>query len=105
MAKSIADQVRSPSAATMAVLTGGIVVLGKWSNKEKLDIKLAIGIAGYAIGLSVLSEILPKVAEQLSWIVALTVGFTYGHILAYNAELTDIFPRYATAVGIKVKRR
>jgi hypothetical protein len=89
----------------MAVVTGLVVVGGKWANKEDLTVQLAIGIAGYTIGLAVLSEVVPDVASQMSLIVLLTTAFTYGHILAYNARLTDIFPAYASSVGIKVKRR
>lgn len=89
----------------MAVLTGVFVVAGKWANDEELEISLAVGIAGYALGLSVLHEILPKVAEQLAWIVALTTAFTYGHILMYRADLTDIYPRYAVAMGIEVEKK
>lgn len=94
-----------PSGSTMAVLTALIVVGGKWANEEELEIRLAIGVAGYAIGLSVLSEVMPDVAAQLSLIVLLTVGFSYGHVLAYRAELTDIYPEYASVLGIKVKRK
>lgn len=89
----------------MAIVTAIVVVGGKWANKEPLEIELAIGVAGYAIGISVLSEVMPDVASGISLIVLLTAGFTYGHVLAYHAKLTDIRPAYAQAVGIKVRPR
>lgn len=94
-----------PSATTMIAVSSLVVVGGKWANGEKLSVKLAIGIGGYAIGLAVMAEVSEPIASQIGLIVTLTVLFTYGHILAYKSGLTKTYPAYASSLGIKVAKK
>ena len=57
------------NATTWAVGTTAIVVAGRWATEKPLDIKLVVGLGGYAIGLSVLSNIDADIAAKLSAMV------------------------------------
>lgn len=68
---------------SLAVLTGTIVVLGKWSTAENTDyVRLAIGTTVYVIGLTALSNS----NEQLGQLFAATVLF--GALLKYAVPIS-----------------
>ena len=45
------------------------MVAGRWATEKPLDIKLVVGLGGYAIGLSVLTNIDADIAAKLSAMV------------------------------------
>ena len=68
---------------SIAVLTGAVVVLGKWSTTEQTDyVRLAIGTTVYVIGLSALSGS----NERLGQLFAATVLF--GALLKYAIPIS-----------------
>lgn len=62
---------------TSALLTVGLVAGGKWANDKPLDFRLIIGTTGMVLGLAILSETAPEIAEKLGALVLITACFLY----------------------------
>ena len=60
-----------------ALISGTIVVAGKWANKKTPNIDNAVGIAGIAIGLALLDQASEKLATAFAWLIVLTVSIVY----------------------------
>lgn len=69
------------------LLTGAIVVAGKWSDDKPLDVKLAIGILGLAIGLAIMNETNAELAGKFATLVVVAAVFMYGPPVAKKAGL------------------
>lgn len=73
---------------TNAVLmTGLIVVAGRWSSDKPLDIKLAVGTAGLALFLAVLNSNSPELASKFAVLILVGAVFMYGPGIAKKAGL------------------
>jgi hypothetical protein len=71
------------------VLTGLVVVAGRWANDKPLDIKLAVGTAGLAIFLSVLNSSNPELAGKFTALILLAAVFLYGPGIAEKTGLVN----------------
>ncbi len=66
------------NAATSAVVTGLIVVAGRWADKDTntgVDVNLAVAVTTYAIVLSLLESINEKFAGQFALFVMVSAAF------------------------------
>lgn len=74
---------------TNAVLmTGLVVVSGRWASGKPLDIRLAVGTAGLALFLAVINSSSPELASRFAVLVLVTAVFMYGPTIAKKAGLT-----------------
>lgn len=71
-----------------ALTTGALVVAGKWSQDKVPDLTNAIGIAGIAIGLSVIQSGNKKLAEAFGWVIVLSMTVIYLPPIVRGAGLT-----------------
>lgn len=78
--------------ATSVVLTGVIVTTGEWAKGEPVSIKVVVGGAVLAIGLSVMNESQPKLASQFGALILLAAAFTYLPAVFYKLGLTQQKP-------------
>ena len=60
-----------------AVATGIIVTAGRWSEGKGIDLKVAIGVTVFALGLALLSGANEKLAQQFSVLVLVTALLRY----------------------------
>lgn len=60
-----------------ALITGAMVIAGKWANKKTPNIDNAIGIAGIAIGLALLDQANERLATMFAWLIVLGVSIVY----------------------------
>lgn len=62
---------------TVALATGAMVVLGKWSRDQAPNIDNAIGVAGIAIGLALLDQIDARLARAFGVLILLSVAVVH----------------------------
>jgi len=60
-----------------ALITGAIVIVGKWSDGKAPNVDNGIGIAGIAVGLALLSQANEKLATSFAWLIVLSVTIVY----------------------------
>jgi hypothetical protein len=60
-----------------ALISGAIIVAGKWANKKAPNIDNAIGIAGIAIGLALMDQANERLATGFAWLIVLSVAIIY----------------------------
>lgn len=65
------------NALAAALLTGAIVVAGKWSDGKAPNIDNAIGVAGIAVGLALMEQASQKLASAFAWLIVLSVTIIY----------------------------
>lgn len=65
----------------LILLASLIAVAGKWSKKQTIDSKMIVGGAVLAIGIAVLSEAQPKIAEPFAYLILVAVLSSYGEDL------------------------
>lgn len=70
------------------MLTGLLVVGGYWSQDQKLNLRIAIGVVALALFLSVLDGYSPDIAGKFAVLVLITAVFLYGPAIAKKAGLT-----------------
>lgn len=75
------------SPAPAAMLTMVIVLIGRWSQKKPLDVRVVVGGTVLLLMLATMNETSPKLAKQFSLLIMLAALFTYG---------TDIFTKLPT---------
>ena len=63
---------------TSAIATAVIVILGKWSKGEKLELRLIIAAGFLAMLLALLNEAEPKLASKMALLIMVTAGLVYG---------------------------
>lgn len=56
-----------------AMVGGSVVVVGKWSRGKAPTIDNAVGIAGIALGLSVLEQMSPKLSNAFSALILVSI--------------------------------
>lgn len=69
-----------------AVGTGAIVILGRWSEGDNVDIRIIIGVLIIAFVLAVLPE---EISEPLAWLILIAVLFRYAENILKNAGTTE----------------
>jgi len=62
---------------TSMVATGTIVYAGRVAQEKPIDVRIAIGAAAAAIGLTLMSNANEKLAQQFSWLILLGACFIY----------------------------
>lgn len=75
---------------TTAVITGALVVGGKWSRGQKPNIDNAVGVAGIAIGLAIIEQMNEGLAAAFSVLILVTVAMVH-------------FPAISKAAGFEIK--
>lgn len=60
-----------------AVITGALVVAGKWSKGNTPTVDNGVGIAGIAVGLALLEQGSPKLATAFGWLIVMSVAIVY----------------------------
>lgn len=78
------------------VATGAIVTAGQWSLGKPLDIRVIIGAAGSAVGISFLPD---EIAGKLAGLILLTSALTYVPNIAWKAGLLKDQPPAWGAFG------
>jgi hypothetical protein len=69
------------------VATATIVAAGKWANDETISVRIVIGGAFLAIGLSLMEQANPKLASRFALLVLTVAAFMYVPHIAYKAGL------------------
>ncbi len=65
------------NAIAAALLTGAIVIAGKYSEGKSPNMDNAIGIAGIAVALSLMEQASQKLATSFAWLIVLSVTIVY----------------------------
>lgn len=65
------------NAIAAALLTGAIVIAGKYSEGKAPNMDNAIGVAGIAVALSLMEQASPKLATSFAWLIVLSVTIVY----------------------------
>jgi hypothetical protein len=74
---------------TNAVLmTGLVVVAGRWAGGKPLDIRMAVGTAGLALFLAVINSSSPDLASKFAVLVLISAVFLYGPTITKKAGLS-----------------
>ena len=68
---------KSLNPVTVAVTTGALVVLGKWSQGQAPNIDNAIGIAGIALGLATIDQMNAKLASAFGLLILVVVAMVH----------------------------
>lgn len=72
---------------TVALATGVLVVLGKWSREQEPNIDNAIGVAGVAVGLAILDQIDGKLGRAFGVLILVSVAVVHLPEIAKKAGL------------------
>jgi hypothetical protein len=59
------------------IVTGALVVAGKWADGKAPNMHNAIGVAGIAVGLAIIEQASSKLAEAFAWLIVLSVFIVY----------------------------
>lgn len=78
--------------ATATIVTSTTVLLGQWAKDEPVSIRVVVGGTVLAIGLSIMAESAPAVAEKFGTLICVAALFTYGPAIAYKLGLTTTKP-------------
>jgi hypothetical protein len=70
-----------------ALISGALIVAGKWSDDKAPNINNAIGVAGIAIGLALMDQANEKLATSFAWLIVLSIAIVY-------------FPKIAKGTGL-----
>lgn len=70
-----------------AVITGALIVGGKWADGKAPTVENGVGVAGIAIGLALLEQGSPKLATAFGWLIVLSVGIVYIPTIVKGAGL------------------
>lgn len=62
---------------TTAIITGALVVGGKWARGQSPNIDNAVGVAGIAIGLAVIEQMNEGLAAAFSALILVTVAIVH----------------------------
>lgn len=65
------------------VIAGGVVVLGQWATgKEKVPLRVLVGVAGVAIALAIMDEANPALASAFGMLIVAAAVLTYAQPIA-----------------------
>lgn len=70
---------------TVAVISGALVVGGKWARGQSPDIDNAVGVAGIAIGLAVLDQMNTAFANAFGLLIIVTLAMVHFPAIAKGA--------------------
>lgn len=62
---------------SVAVISGALVVFGKWAQNKTPNIDNAVGIAGIALGLATIEQMNEKLASAFSVLILTTIAMVY----------------------------
>lgn len=71
-----------------ALISGTMVIAGKWADGKSPNMDNAIGIAGIAIGLALIEQANEKLATAFAWLIVLSVTIVYFPKIVKGAGLT-----------------
>lgn len=71
----------------VALSVGAMVVLGKWARDQSPGVDNAIGVAGLAIGLTIIEEMNEKLAAAFGVLVFVSVAIVHFPAIAKAAGL------------------
>lgn len=72
---------------TSVVATGAVVVAGRFAEGKPVDIKIAIGAAAFALGLSLIAGANEQLASRFGTLVLVVAMFTYVPTIAKKTGL------------------
>lgn len=75
---------------TVAVISGALVVGGKWARGQSPNIDNAVGVAGIAIGLAVLDQMNEQLSNAFGALILITLAIVH-------------FPAISKAAGFGIK--
>lgn len=75
------------NAITAALVTGALVVAGKWADGKAPNIQNGIGVAGIAIGLAMMEQANERLAASFALLIVLGTTIVY-------------FPKIAKGTGL-----
>lgn len=70
-----------------AIVTGVMIVAGKWAEGKAPNLDNAIGVAGIAVGLALLDQANERLSTMFAWLIVLSVTIVY-------------FPKIAKGTGL-----
>lgn len=70
---------------TVAVISGALVVGGKWARGQSPNIDNAVGVAGIAIGLAVLDQMNASLANAFGLLILVTLAMVHFPTIAKGA--------------------
>lgn len=73
---------------TSALLTGVVVTAGRYAQDKPLDAKVALGAGFLAIGLAVLGQINPKLAQSFGTLILVASLLNYAIPISKKAGFT-----------------
>lgn len=79
------------NSVSAALITGALIVAGKWASGKAPNLDNAVGVAGIAVGLSLMDQANPKLASAFGWLIVLSVAIVY-------------IPRITKATGLAKNR-
>ena len=65
------------NAVTAAVITGALMVGGKWAKGELPTLQNGIGIAGIAVSLAVIGQANAQLETAFAWLIILSMAIVY----------------------------
>lgn len=71
-----------------ALITGALIVAGKWADGKAPNINNAIGVAGIALGLALMDQANEKLANAFAWLIVLSVTIVYFPKIVKGTGLT-----------------
>lgn len=70
---------------TTAVISGALVVGGKWARGQSPNIDNAVGVAGIAIGLGIIDQMNAQLASAFSALILITLAIVHFPAIAKAA--------------------
>lgn len=74
------------SPVTTAIVSGGLIVAGKWADGKGPTVDNAVGVAGIALGLALLEQADERLSSAFAVLILVSIGVVY-------------LPKITTAVG------
>jgi hypothetical protein len=72
-----------------AIVTGAIVVGGKWADGHAPNVDNAVGVAGIAVALALIRQGNTRLSDAFSWLILMGVGFVYIPKIVYGTGLAS----------------
>jgi hypothetical protein len=63
--------------ASITLLAGSVVVIGRWVNGDSVNARVVIGIVGSALAITLISEASPQLGRAFAALVLVAVVFKY----------------------------
>lgn len=76
----------------VAVATGAVVIAGRWSQSQNIELPVVIGATVYAVALSILADANEKFAGQFGLLVLVAALMRYTLPIAFGTGLLKKAP-------------